>query len=1305
MGSGGQRGHDVLNDLRRGASLHSLLITLARAGVAGVLLLLVAGTAVVAAADVGHKDFVDTGGSAVTGSKPESKLWYNDGIWWAAMQPTTSSGLFIYKLDPGTDSWVSTGVQIDNRSSNHLRSDTLWDGAKLYIASQIQSDSGSTGTGSAFDARLYRFSYNSGTHTYSLDNGFPAIIRSGLKSETLVIAKDSTGELWATWTQPSGSNRLVYVNHTVNGNDASWSTPAILPIGSQPIGVTTDPDDISTIIAFKVGGEHRIGVFWSNQADQKDYFAWRVDGTPDTTIWTAETALSGTNQADDHVNIKTDASGQLYVVVKTSLTGSNPLIKLLRRTTTGSWANVVVGIDNVGSNTRPILELEENGSGNILHVFMTGKRAGSTTGQSGGDIFEKTSPVSSISFPSGSGTQVIHDGSGTGNCSTSSGTGCLNDVTSTKQNFDATMGIVVLAFDDDANVYWHNHLTFGPPPDPLAGFTAAPTSGTAALMVNFTNTSTGTAPLTYAWDFGDPGSGVLNTSTATNPSHVYQNAGTYTVKLTTTNGNNVSDTVTQTNLITVSGPTATITLTPDADAQVRSDSPTTNYGALDTIRTREDPGTGSTYREFLRFNVQGLTGTVTDVKLRLYPTDASPNNQNVYVTLTNPNWIETGTGSINWNNAPAIGSTLLGSASVPNLNAYNDIPLSTSAITGNGLVTFAIKSSGTNSAIENSKEHAAPTNPPQLVITQSIGPSNTAPTANATSKTTNEDIPAAVDLSGSDPDLGNCELTFAIVTPPSKGSLGAISSPANNCVSGNPNTDTASVTYTPSPNANGSDSFTYTVNDGITTSAPATASLTITPVNDTPTAGAVNVTAATGTPKVITLTGGDVETCDLTFTIVSPPSSGSLAGGGTITNKPCVGTGPFTDTAEVTYTATSGSSDSFTYKVTDGNSANSSDATVTITITPPNATPTADPQNVTTDEDIAKSVTLSGTDAETCGLTFVFSQPTHGTVGSLNSPAGCASGSAPFPDSATVTYTPTGDYNGSDSFTYTVNDGTNASSPATVSITVNSVNDKPTADAVSVSTTQDTSKIVTLTGHDVEDCTLTFTPTGPGPSHGTLGSISNASCTPGSPNTDTATITYTPTSGYTGSDSFTYKVTDTAPFDSSDATVTVTVNAASPTTITLNPVADAHVNSGSVNANYGTLNPIRTREGTGASGDPIYRPYFQFNVPSFSGTVQSVKLRLYVTTASAAMTQSVYLVGNGWTETGLTWTNAPALPGSSIGSGIAGTGNAYVEFTLTTPISPSTTYSFALKSSGTTSVYFSTREDATNKPQLVIVTQ
>src|SRR6266536_1094496 len=86
-----------------------------------------------------------------------------------------------------------------------------------------------------------------------------------------------------------------------------------------------------------------------------------------------------------------------------------------------------------------------------------------------------------------------------------------------------------------------------PSSPPTASFSAAPTSGTAPLTVQFTDTSTG-GPTAWAWDFGDGSS-----STAQNPSHSYATAGTFTVALTASNAGG-SDTATQTGLISVSSP-------------------------------------------------------------------------------------------------------------------------------------------------------------------------------------------------------------------------------------------------------------------------------------------------------------------------------------------------------------------------------------------------------------------------------------------------------------------------------------------------------------------------------------------------------------------------------------------------------------------------------------------------------------------------------------------------------------------------------------------------------------------------------
>jgi PKD repeat protein len=94
----------------------------------------------------------------------------------------------------------------------------------------------------------------------------------------------------------------------------------------------------------------------------------------------------------------------------------------------------------------------------------------------------------------------------------------------------------------------------------IADFSGSPTAGSVPLTVQFNDRSIG-GPTMWSWDFGDGGSDMM-----ANPSHVYRNPGSYTVKLTASNTQSTNS-VTKSGYISVSqagpGGSAKITYAPD----------------------------------------------------------------------------------------------------------------------------------------------------------------------------------------------------------------------------------------------------------------------------------------------------------------------------------------------------------------------------------------------------------------------------------------------------------------------------------------------------------------------------------------------------------------------------------------------------------------------------------------------------------------------------------------------------------------------------------------------------------------------
>ena len=402
-----------------------------------------------------------------------------------------------------------------------------------------------------------------------------------------------------------------------------------------------------------------------------------------------------------------------------------------------------------------------------------------------------------------------------------------------------------------------------------------------------------------------------------------------------------------------------------------------------------------------------------------------------------------------------------------------------------------------------------------VTVSITVNSINDAPLANNDNYLVNEDTTLTVNAAAgvlsndTDVDLDTLSVVLGSVTTPAHGSLTL-------------NSD-GSFTYRPATNYFGSDSFTYRATDGQATSALATVTITINPINDAPIAVADSYTLNEDTVLNVAAPGvlGNDTDVDgsLTAIQVTPPTHGAL----TLNTN-----GSFTYTPVTNYNGP----DAFSYAVTDG-SLTSATVVVSLTINPTNDVPVAGNDNYITDEDTpltvnaANGILANDTDVDSGDvLTVVLAAgPQHGVL-SLNT------------NNGSFTYTPNTNYNGTDSFTYRANDGKTSSAPATVTITINSVNDVPVANADSYSVNEDSPLVVSAPGVLGNDTDADGNPLtavlDTGTTHGTLTLNSNGS------------FSYMPSANFNGTDSFTYRASD-GQASSPLVTVTITVNAVNDT--------------------------------------------------------------------------------------------------------------------------------------------------------------
>jgi hypothetical protein len=147
---------------------------------------------------------------------------------------------------------------------------------------------------------------------------------------------------------------------------------------------------------------------------------------------------------------------------------------------------------------------------------------------------------------------------------------------------------------------------------------------------------------------------------------------------------------------------------------------------------------------------------------------------------------------------------------------------------------------------------------------------------------------------------------------------------------------------------------------------------------------------------------------------------------------------------------------------------------------------------------------------------------------------------------------------------------------------------------------------------------------------------------------------------------------------------------------TLNPTADAKVDGSTPTTNYGTV-ALRV------DASPDVRSYLKFNTSGISGTVDSATLRIWATSAQSVGFDVYAVSDSGWTETGLTSANQPSGSiGAKLGSSGSVAAGTWKTIDVTSWFTTLGVRSIVLRTTSSTALALSSREDATHPPQLVI---
>jgi Big-like domain-containing protein/IPT/TIG domain-containing protein/carboxypeptidase family protein/beta-propeller repeat-containing protein len=164
-------------------------------------------------------------------------------------------------------------------------------------------------------------------------------------------------------------------------------------------------------------------------------------------------------------------------------------------------------------------------------------------------------------------------------------------------------------------------------------------------------------------------------------------------------------------------------LSPTADAYVRDGSTApTNFGTATTLQTQSST-VGNNRESYLKFDLTTVTG-IEKATVRLYGSLSDTTSSNIPASIysgASTTWVESGNGSITWNNKPPSGATALATSVISNnvprwyefdVTAY----LKAEKAAGRSVVSLVVKNTAPSTAFASFNSREATSNQPQLIL-------------------------------------------------------------------------------------------------------------------------------------------------------------------------------------------------------------------------------------------------------------------------------------------------------------------------------------------------------------------------------------------------------------------------------------------------------------------------------------------------------------------------------------------------------------------------------------------------------------